>query len=128
MRKFLIFVSIVAIIVVWVVNFVTSGKFENYLDKRKNTESSAKIEYTWANLAAFTGKKNLALAKYRKILDKYPETAVAPYAWFELIELLDDSGLKKECLEECNKFLEKNPNHPKAVIIKSKVRLILYGY
>lgn len=128
MKKILIFVVVAAGLLYGVYYFATGGRMEAYLDGHPNPTLNPKIEYFIATLVNLAGKSQSAENRYRRIVEKYPDSGNVPEAWAEMIELIDARNDKNLVLQECQKFLEIYPGHPKAEIIKRKIAVIQHGY
>jgi len=129
MTKFLISVIVIVILGFWVRDFVQSGQFEKYLDSHPNPEFNPQVEYYWGMGLSMSNRKQMAAYRLSRVVEKYPKSEYAPLAWAEYIQVLDDMGDRPKVLEEAKKFLESDyASHPKAEIIRKKLRLIEHGY
>jgi TolA-binding protein len=128
MRKVIVFICVIAAALVWFVDFVHTGRFERFLDSHPNASRNATIEYYWATLLDLAEHDTSAMYHYRRVFEKYPRNSYAPRAYFEFVQILDNAGNRSVVLEQCEKFLEKYPDHPKAETIRKKISLYKYGY
>ena len=124
MRKIIVLLAVIIALMFWSLNFVKSGKFERYLDNHPNEALNSSIEYYWTLTLELAGRVDSAKYRYQRIMEKYPDTEYAPLAWFALIEGMDEGGSRGLVLDECNKFIEKYPTHPKSDVLRKKITFI----
>ncbi|MBN1621048.1 MAG: hypothetical protein JW871_00470 [Endomicrobiales bacterium] len=128
MKKLFFLLLIFVLIFAWARNFIVSGRFEIFLDNHPNPQLNSKIEYYWASALSLFNHRETAKYRYKRIIDKYPETIYHPLAWFEYINVLEVSGQKNEAVREAAKFIENYPEHSKTRIVQKKLEIMKYGY
>ena len=128
MKKFFIFILVVAVIFVLAKNFVTSGQFQVFLDEHPNETIVPAVEYDWGLLLAVADRNESAIAKYKKVIEKYPKTDYAASAMAAINDALYEMNQNARCFEQGQAFLEKYPKHDKAEVIRRRMQFIQHGY
>ena len=127
MKKLLIFIAVIVALALFLNDFLRSGKMENFFDSHPKPAFDSKIEYGVAFLADLANHKKSAEKRYKRIMEKYPDEYIAPYAWVDLIELYEENGDKDSELPLAKEFIEKYPNHEKTALIERKISIIEHG-
>lgn len=110
------------------VDFVRSGKLERFLDAHPNPRLNSAVEYYWAILLDLSGRKESALYRYERVKDNYEKMNYAPMAWSNMITIYFEDNKRSVVMEECEKFIEKYPGHPKVELCKKRINFIKHGY
>lgn len=128
MKKLLIAAAVFIGLIIFLNDFTRSGKLEVFFDEHPNPSFNSKVEYVLALMTDLANKKNSAELRYRRIIEVYPDQAVTPSAWANMIEIIDDRGDQKRVFEEAQKFVDKYPNDERAELFKKKMSIIQHGF
>jgi TolA-binding protein len=128
MKKFLIFILVVALVVVWANNFVRSGGFEKFLDEHPNEAIVAPLEYCWGLLFALSSRHESAITKYEKVIKQYPKSTWAEAAMAAINGSLYELNQNAKCFNQGKAFLAKYPKSDRAEIVRRRMQFIAHGY
>lgn len=127
MKKLLIFIAVIVALGLFLNDFFRSGKMEIFFDNHPKPGIESKIEYGVAFLADLANHKKSSENRYKRIIEKYPDEHIAPYAWVNLVELYEERNDKENELPLAKAFIEKYPDHEKTELIKRKISIIEHG-
>jgi outer membrane protein assembly factor BamD (BamD/ComL family) len=127
MRTLIILAIIVGLGYLTVTNYVRNGKVEQFLDAHPATLRNAAIEYYWGVGLRYTHYDQAAIFRYRRVIQKYPDTAYAPLAWVDIIDMLDEQKDREGVFREVAQFVVNYPDHPKVEYLRKKVYFLQSG-
>ncbi len=122
MRKFLIFLIIVFIIVVWFFNFCKSGKLQTYLDDHPHPTWGPRIQYYIANFYLFRSDYQTCLEAADRVYTVYPKSVYAENAMYLSTRCLENLGKRSEAMTLLEKFREEYPDSDKSKVAEKRYR------
>jgi outer membrane protein assembly factor BamD (BamD/ComL family) len=125
MKKLFFFFLIVAGVALLLVRNVQNGKFDAFLDTHGTKAVNSNIQFYMASACELLHKNDSAKLRFKKVFEKYPDVPLAPLAMAEYISIASvQGGQIAEVYAICRGFMEKYPNHPKAVLIKRRMEIL----
>jgi len=127
MRVVLIVAILVAVGYYTVPDYVHKGNVERLLDAHPSATRNAPIEYYWAETLRLINHDESAIYHFRRIIKKYPDSAYAPLAWVDIIDIFDDRNDREGVFREAAAFMAEYPDHSKVGYVQKKINFLKYG-
>jgi TolA-binding protein len=110
-----------------VANTMHNGALERFLDAHPSAVRNAAVEYYWGVALRYTHHNSSAIYRFRRVIEKYPDTAHAPLAWVDVIDIIDERNDRTGVFREAAQFIAAYPDHSKAEYVKKKVYFLQNG-
>lgn len=108
-------------------DYAKEGRVERFLDAHPSSQRNAPVEYYWAMALRLMHNAPAAIYRYRRVVKKYPDTAYAPLAWIEIIDIYYEDNNRESVFREAEQFLAAYADHPKAELVRKKVYFLQSG-
>ena len=125
MRIMLLLLIAAAVAGFWLKDAAQKGRIDRYLDTHPNVKFNSTVEYYWGSLLELAQHAKSAQYRYRRVMERYPESKYAPNAWVAYIQLIDDD--RQKVVAESKRFIETYASHPKAELLRKKLLVMEQG-
>ena len=122
MKKFLIFLLIVAAVCYWSINYVKTGKFQNYIDSNSKSAWAPKVQFDLGMVyyIILSDYKN-AEYSFKHLMENYPKSSYRAESLFQLGNLYEDTERRPEAKQVYKQLLDEYPNYRKFAIVRKKI-------
>ena len=89
---------------------IRSGKIDSFLDEHPNPNWVPVLEYYWGQIYSILAKWEKAIYRFKRVVDKFPESKYGHRAQYAIARAYDDSGRRNFAIIEYSKLLEDYPD------------------
>ncbi|HOW27655.1 MAG TPA: hypothetical protein PK876_04035 [Elusimicrobiota bacterium] len=124
MKNFILFLILAGLSVFWWSDFVSSGRFQIFLDGHPQMKGNATLQYGLAAWHEILSREALALSEYQKIMERYPRSRYAERAQFGVASMLEQLNKNREATEAYQKYIELFPQGPRREIATRRYEIL----
>lgn len=84
MKKLILFAVLVVLFFIWLKDFFSSGKFQNFLDEHSNSDWAPKVQSTVGEICYTLGSYEKATENFQKVIENYPKSPYVAEAEFKV--------------------------------------------
>jgi len=125
MKKFIIFLVVIVAICFWAIDYVKSGKLQNYIDSNSDKSWAPKAQYNLGMLYFTASKYEKADYCFRHSTETYPTSSYVVESLYQMGNICEETNKLQQAREIYKKILDDFPNYRKSELIRKKYNFLL---
>ncbi|MFW6173600.1 MAG: tetratricopeptide repeat protein [Elusimicrobiota bacterium] len=124
MRKFIIFLLLIAAVSYLTYDFISSGKCEEFILSHSDKDWAPRALYYLGDIYLIFGDRKRAEGVYKKVIEKYPKSKYCEKAMFMHYYIPAYEGNSKETVRRGKKYLKRFPDSERAHRIRKRINVL----